>query len=397
MKIKEINYGLKNEDKTILLISASHEQKQLHAFSYHFKEVCRELGFTVHAVSPYKDGTISKKIDFRFGGASFSDYYTGKKRFPLSRILRDYPNSDVIIIENPKFPFDNDVNIPVFYYHRDLQSPLYVRNPTHLGVRFWSKEKTPDGRPKGGQPELLEIYHPEVWYDNEIKKIWFTMAISREEFSELNVGSNIKRDFKGFAYYGSYKSVDEMMPFNNVHYQIYHHHKRIIDYIEKNNLATEFRRVNTSLQEYRQHLYQFDATVIIPAWDSWETRRLYEASFCKCVPLLYIQNENARKVFAAQGYIEGETCITFEDESYLEYLKEFMYNDYDFDSIRKKGYELVTHRHTYKARIVELAEKLKFDDVYVRNKLYKQLLQKNFLSNIEKLIEKIELLKNRSS
>ena len=292
----------------------------------------------------------------------FEDFYIGKKRFPLSRIVNSYyPEAEFIFIENPKFPFDNDVKIPVFYYHRDIKSVLYVRNPSHLGLRFWSVETTQDGRPKGGQPEIIELYHPEIWWDNQIKKIWFCHAISGAEFGELNKFRKIYRSRKGIAYFGSYKSVDNMMEFNTYHYQIYDHHKNIIDFVEKYNLASRFKRVNYSLDSYKQHLFKYDATLLIPAWDSWETRRLYEASFCGCVPVLYIQNKNAKKVFLAQGYKDGETCITFSDKADLLDLDIY---DYDLKKIRKKGQELVLAKHTYKARIKELLKKI--DPLYVR-------------------------------
>ena len=57
---------------------------------------------------------------------------------------------------------------------------------TFLILRFWSFGKAHDGRPKGGQPELIELYHPEIWWNSEIKKIWLTHAISEVEFGELN-------------------------------------------------------------------------------------------------------------------------------------------------------------------------------------------------------------------
>lgn len=382
----------------ILHISSSHMHEKMHAFSYHFKEVCKELGITINSISPWVGGTITNKIDYRFGKESFNDYYMGKKEFPLSRLLYDYPNCDLIFIENPKFPFDNDVDIPVFYYHRDMKSKLYVRNPTHLGVRFWSMEKTADGRPKGGQPELLECYHPEVWYNNDIKKIWLTHAISEAEFKDLRNPFDIKnfKRKKGFAYYGSYKSVDEMMPHNNIHFQIYEHHKRIIDFVEKHGLASEFRRINKSLGEYRKHLHLYDATLIIPAWDSWETRRLYEASYCKCVPILYIQNENARKVFAAQGYIHTKTCLTFDHEEDIFTLTNNMAKNFDLSKIQNNGFKLVSEKHSYKARIIELMKKLKSEQSSYKRQIGNVLKSEDIFSQLKRLKELIEEMENRT-
>lgn len=373
----------------ILHISASHANESLHAFSFHFKNVARAMGHDVVSISPYTDGLVVKGIDFRFGNESFRNYYIGKQLFPLSRILRNYPESDFIFIENPKFPFDNDVDIPVVYYHRDMKCKSYVPNADFFVLRFWSFGKTKDGRPKGGQPELMELYHPEIWYDDAIKKIWLCHAISTEEFDKFNKYKKLSRTKQGFAYFGSYKSVNDMMRFNNVHYQIYCHHSQIIQFVNDNKLASEFREINESLDAYKKHLFEFDATLIIPAWDSWETRRLYEASFCKCVPIVYIQNENARKVFKAQGYINGKTCITFDNLTELHGLNIY---DYNLDTIREQGYEMVKTRHTYKARVQELFNKIDTDNIETKNILRKLL---NNHTEPSQVIKKLEEINNR--
>lgn len=337
----------------ILHISSSHENEKQHAFSYHFKNVCKKLGHNIKSFSPFRDDIITPFIK---EDEDFKSLYTGQQLFSLSRVLENhFSEADFIFLENPKFFFDNDVDIPVFYYHRDLKCPMYVKNPTHLGLRFWSLLGAGDGRPKGGQPELVELYHPEIYWNNNIKKVWLCHAISQEEFGELNDYKDVKRSRRGIAYFGSYKTVDSMMENNNYTYEIYHKHKQIIDFIEKWGLTTEFRRVNKELADYKRHLFEFEATLIIPAWDSWETRRLYEASYCGCVPVLYIQNDNARAVFESQGYIDGKTCIVFNNERSLIQMSIY---DYDLEKIRKNGKELVLKRHTYEARINELISKL---------------------------------------
>lgn len=360
----------------ILHISASHEEKNHHSFAYHFKDTCKQMGIHIWSISPY-DGSVVKRLK---EDEYFKDYYIGIKKFPLSRFIRPFDDIDLIFVENPKWPFDNDdalreLEIPAVYYHRDLHSNVFVRNPTFLALRFWTEGFTLDGRPKGGQPEILERDHPEIWYDKSIKKIWLTHAISEKEFDELNKYKGVSRNRRGWAYYGSYKSVREMMTYNTVHYLIYHHHLEIIDYVKRYNLAGEFREVNQALDAYKKHLFEFDATLIIPAWDSWETRRLYEASYCGCVPILFIQNENARKVFEKQGYVHGETCITFARKEDLASLD---LKDYDLERMRKEGLRMVKRKHTYRARILELLEKINIDLILkergkmeeVNNKIY---------------------------
>lgn len=361
----------------ILHISASHEEKNHHSFAYHFKDTCRRMGINITTISPYDGSVVSRLTDEEY----FKDFYCGIKRFPLSRLIGTFDDIDLIFVENPKWPFKNDTGfehdpyIPVVYYHRDLHSNIFVRNPDFLALRFWTEGFTKDGRPNGGQPEILERDNPEIWYNKDIKKIWLTHAMSEKEFDELNQFKGTPRDRRGWAYYGSYKSVREMMTYNTVHYIVYHHHLAIIDYVKKLNLAAEFREVNESLDAYKKHLFQFDATLIIPAWDSWETRRLYEASYCRCVPLLYLQNENARKVFEKQGYVHGETCITFTRKEDLVKLE---LRDYDLELIRRNGYRLVKNHHTYRARILELLNKIDINSILekrgkteeIKNKIY---------------------------
>jgi len=363
----------------ILLISASHGEKAKHSFAHHFKSVCRDMGINVITLSPF-DGTVVKIItDVK--GESFNDYYIGKKMFPLSWLIDKWPENfiDFVFIENPKWLFDNDTDTTVVYFHRDMVSKVYCRNPDFLAIRFWSDGAAKDGRPAGGQPERLEIWHPEIWWDNEIKKIWLIMAISEDEFHELNAFKDKKRTKKNWTYYGSYISVRVMQHYNNTHFQIYKHHVDIINFIDKYNLAKGFRHVNRSLEDYKRHLFEYDATLIIPAWDSWETRRMYEASFCKCVPLLYIQNENARNVFKKQGYIHGKTCITFTKKEELLILDIY---EYDLDKIRKNGYELVKNRHTYKARILELFRLIDVNSILTKNGKLEEVKDKYSIQSI---------------
>ena len=143
----------------ILLISASHKEGTKHAFAYHFKKVCKKWGINVIALSPY-DGTVVSIID-NVMKERFIDYYIGTKRFPISRLIDKWPENyiDFVFIENPKWPFDNDTDVPVVYFHRDMVSNLYCRNPDYLLIRFWTYGSAKDGRPSGGQPERIEIWH----------------------------------------------------------------------------------------------------------------------------------------------------------------------------------------------------------------------------------------------
>ena len=359
----------------ILHISASHTEKNKHSFSYHFKKTGKKMGINIISISPY-DGKVVSMIEDDFN-ESFIDYYVGKKIFPLSALVKKYKffDPDLIFIENPKWAFDNDTDTCVLYYHRDLISRVFVKNPDYLALRFWTNGLAKDMRPSGGQPELIEIWHPEIWYNDDVKRIWLTNAISEEEFDELNKSNAIKRTKRGFAYLGSYKSVTEMMTYNSVHYKIYKHHYDIIKVVKQMGLASLFKEVNTSLNTYKKHLFEYDATLIIPAWDSWETRRLYEASYCKCVPILYVQNEFAREIFARQGYIHNKTCITFSNISELIHLE---LKDYDLASIRSAGHSLVKKRHTYKSRILNILELVQIDDILkkkgkteeIKNRIY---------------------------
>ena len=378
----------------ILHISASHANKQLHAFSYHFKKACEKLGYNIVSLSPYTDGWITKDIDYRFEKENFKDYYIGKTLFPLSRPLKNYPDTDIIFIENPKFPFGNDVDIPVIYYHRDIHSKVYCPNPTHLAIRFSTSIRTRDGRPNGGQPEILERNWPEIWYDDDIEKLTLAHAISEDEFDEFSKYKHIERSEHGYAYYGSYKSIAEMMAHNTTHYIVYKRHYEIIEFIKKNELALEFREINESLDEYKEHLFKFDATMIIPGWDSWETRRLYEASYCKCVPILYIQNHSAEQIFKDQGYIHNETCITFTTFSELEKIN---LGDYNLIKIRKNGFKLVTEKHTYEARVLELFEKIDIKQILLINSLNRFIKDNNntTFNKINRIINNLEEFKNR--
>lgn len=352
----------------ILHISCSYNEQNKHAFSFHIKKAFEALGHEVKAIHPYD--FIPRNLDYRFG-EYFKDYYIGKRVFPISRLIREYPNSDIVFIENPKFSFDNDVDTPVIYYHRDLNCNCYVRNADFFLYRF--KGAIRKNLPISGQLELVKLYYPEIYWNEDVKKLFFVHAVSPDEFSEYD---SIKKDIFGITYIGSYKSVKTMINFNSIHRTIYWHHVEIMEFIEEYDVAEYFQEVSGGIADYRAILARSEAIFIIPAWNSWSTRRLFEASLYRTIPVIFIQNDAAKKVFNELGYKHGETCIMFYNK---EELLDLHLYEYDVKSIQEAGFKMVMKRHTYKARAQELLNKINIKSILLKG-LLRKLLKEDCLT-----------------
>lgn len=350
----------------ILHISCSYKEQSEHAFSFHIKKAFESLGHEVKSIHPYD--FIPKRLDYRFG-EYFKDYYIGKRIFPISRITHEYPNFDIVFIENPKFSFDNDVEMPVIYYHRDLKCNCYVRNADFFLYRF--KGAIRKNLPISGQLELVKLYYPEIYWNEDVKKLFFVHAVSPEEFNEYD---SIRKDIFGITYMGSYKSVKIMINFNSIHRAIYLHHVEIMDFIYEHEIAEYFQEVSGGIEDYRDVLARSEAIFIIPAWNSWSTRRLFEASLYRTIPVIFIQNKDAKKVFNELGYIHNETCIMFEHK---EELLDLDIYEYDVEAIQDAGFKMVMERHTYKARAQELLNKINISSILLKGVLRKLIKQDN--------------------
>ena len=100
---------------------------------------------------------------------------------------------------------------------------------------------------------------------------------------------------------------------------------------------------------------QSEAVLIIPGNDAYVTRKIYEAAACKALIVLYVQNDEAKKVFDDLGLIDGSNCLMFRNMEELEHIKSF------FDKIKIEGYtndayEWVKNNHTWDHRAKELIE-----------------------------------------
>ena len=58
-----------------------------------------------------------------------------KKDFPLSKIVNGADLQCVIVVQGC-LNIDNDTNIPVVYYHREVERGLSCTNPTYLGLKY---------------------------------------------------------------------------------------------------------------------------------------------------------------------------------------------------------------------------------------------------------------------
>ena len=175
---------------------------------YHFSEkmfnAYHKLGYTVHYRCP-EDLSSDQK------------YYNGSKRFKLSEIgIR----SDMVIVDENHFLWDNDLNTPVIYHHREFKRPPTVNHPDvvlmwHQGlIDYWKTIFASEWMSKVPHHEVLNITVDIDKFKPKKKKYKGVIGISQREkdypisqIKELANAADMLRlyqeyeDFKDLGYY----------------------------------------------------------------------------------------------------------------------------------------------------------------------------------------------------
>jgi len=278
--------------------------------------------------------------------------YLKGKLLTLKELGVEFPKVqfDVIFIEQANLRFENDYDnkeTVVIYYHRDLPGTFNCVTPDLLLFRFESSKL------------FLEVYHRFEWY-NSIYKMRFLNGIYPPLYN-----SKAKKKFKDLVWIGLYRPMEWYMDKDVIQHDYYLHTKLIKDWAKEKELITTFETGDKiPFPLYKHVLERSEGVLIIPGRNAYVTRKCYEAAVCRTVIVLWVQNEQARKVYEEWGLVDCLNCYLFNSKEDLEAISEMIRSEEKEDvdireGIKDNAYRWVMENHTYKVRATRLLELIK--------------------------------------
>lgn len=258
---------------------------------------------------------------------------------------------DLIFIDQNPFFFNNDVDIPVFYYHKYLHRQPTVFFPD---VIFYSNN------------DML-IYHQKqafpnyFYYIRKNKKEILHFAVDEKTYKPTKkkynnvIGIGFRRNFDSWIKAGGLSGAPT----------IYMLEKEVNKF---KKLDFEYFDTPINDKKYRELLSKAKAVWFpIPLYQ-FLTRRLLEAMACKTLCIIKLQDEYHRSVLSKFGFENGIHYISIDK---LSKIKQAFDETTNKEEIIENAYKLVLEKHTYKNRtdqILDIYEKHFRDLVAIPNK-----------------------------
>ena len=249
----------------------------------------------------------------------------------MSDLPQDY---DIYFCDGVKQKLINDLpkDKLVIYYHRDLFGTFLVDKPDIVLYRFL-----------GTHTMLIRLFYPKI-HRTVLKKYPFFFAINPKR---LKIAI---KDIWGVSYIGPRFSLINRQKANFVQQVSYNSHAKILKFLQNHEITGLFIEQANSFNYWR-NVVRLQARIIIPADYSYETRVIYETGYMKTVMILYIQNRDAKKMFAKHfGLKDKVHYIGFtEPEELLDICKNL--ESYDLERIALNAHNVVLKYHTFDKRV----------------------------------------------
>jgi glycosyltransferase involved in cell wall biosynthesis len=264
--------------------------------------------------------------------------FKGDKTLPISFYEEIKPKNvkfDCVFVEQNGYSFNNDIDVPVIYYHRDTPTPLFMKDMDILLYRFKSMEKTISKR------------HPEVWGNGVMKTQWLNGV---DIYGFLH---DQKKIFSGINWIGWSNTFEYYWGFPD-QIEYYKFVRHIVEDSDKKKLIVR-HKAPIPYFKYKDILQKSEAVLIIPGNGSYVTRKIYEAAVSKTLIVLWVQNEQAMEAYENIGLVANYNCVMFKTINQLEQIEK-KWND--FPKLRKEmvknAFEWVVSNHTWLNRAREL-------------------------------------------
>jgi len=301
-----------------------------------------ELGYDVD-ILPVESLSVNNRL-------LEQQYKERKMMFPLSKAIRQLEHvPELIIIDEPSWFFLNDVDIPVFYIHREFKRPPKVFYPDI--ALFWHK----------GVSEYFKSMFAPYWANkvNIISEL--PPAVDPKKFKLAK-----QKTRKGICHLAGREHLDVLKNWKELTAKaLILETKRKVDFVKKLGLSYIHNTVDCLTDEqYRDVLPYCGAIWSLQPSTQYISRRMLDAMVCKTVVYLKLENEEHEKVLESMGLNRNEHYIHVNDLQDLKVLhKTFNYNHHL--EMVEKAYNVVISNHSFVNRAKILVE---FYKDYIRSK-----------------------------
>ena len=245
---------------------------------------------------------------------------------------------DFIIICQTGLSFINDIHIPVFYYHRELNQPPKCENPTYIIMQV------PESR------DYLRTHHRPLWGRARNRQFLYPCA----DPSMFN--PNREKDLKGLNYIGWYEAAFTYK-LDAIWEEVMSHSLDIPLWANEQGLITAHENgdVKTcpNFNRYRDYMERSEAHLLVTAKWVYLSRRMIEAAMCKTLNVIWIQNDASEKAHNTLGFYDRENCIMFREKEDLE-NGAISWSLEELKEMTENAYNLVVEKHTYEKRVTKI-------------------------------------------
>ena len=294
--------------------------------------LARELKSRGHDVNIYRSFSICNQMSAYERG----DYMNGNRDVSLFSYFKKFYEygCDFIIVCQTGLSFINDIHIPVFYYHRELNQSPTCTNPTYIIMNV------PEAR------NYLRAHHKKLWSHARNRQFVYTAA----DPSLFN--PNREKDLKGLNYIGWWEAANTWV-IDPIWNEIMTHCNDIPIWATEQKLCTTHADGNVrscpSFNDYRDYMERSEAFLMVTGKWVYLSRRQIEAAMCKTLNVIWIQSDASEKANNRLGFYDRQNCIMFREKEDLangavSWTKE------ELKEMTEDAYALVMEKHTYKNR-----------------------------------------------
>lgn len=258
-----------------------------------------------------------------------------KKPIPL-RPLEYVYSPDFILVAQSYLRWENDCErTPVIYHHREYTHFADLLNPDMLLFGYPCRE------------ESYDMYHPYEYSKIKHKRNLFNGVNPQVFFPK-------EKTFKGITQIGWSLEPWRFQAVNGPFaYYVIEEQDKFAKEVRKWGQIRDFEEP-VDMEHYKELIRTCEAVIVDGGALGWYTRRVFELSACKTVPVIRIFFQKQLDFYKKEGLIDGENCLFFKT---IEDLKDIVDNiesrHFNLKEIGEKAYEW-SKDHTY----VKVAQKL---------------------------------------
>lgn len=246
---------------------------------------------------------------------------------------------DMVFVEQNFMYFKNDIDTPVIYYHRDLWTECFMREPDMLLYRY------------ANHFTALQYLSRYTW-SNTAYKLQFINGVEMSEWKP-----DRKKRFKGLNYIYPRNTLESYLKRDFVQRDYYLPTYNVVEYLKSRDWVNLHGYHRTTREEYTWILENLEAIVFMPPNNAFLSRILYESAACKTLLVLYVPSDFAQKQYNQIGLVHGDNCLMARNMKQI--MNVYVMGKRKIEKIVENAYGWVKRFHTYQSR-AKLLEKIMY-------------------------------------